>query len=145
MDKRKKTSYFNLSNSKWQYSCVACRKYYSIFQANEPSIIWRDATHYCIWLITFKNFFQEMSSMTCPRSQDVSFKHVFTYQYRSDLDPNTLDRTLSDLCLLSSFRCNSNQDCWLGRKCCSVKSRYHNKCKLCIFAPWKHVDVNTQV
>ena len=74
------------------------------------------------------------ASMTCPRSKDVTFSHVFTYQYRADLDPNSLQRTISDLCLLSSFRCESDKDCWFGRKCCSVKSKFHNNCKLCVFS-----------
>ena len=67
----------------------------------------------------------------------MSFSHIFNFHGRSDVDPLKLERTISDLCLLSAFRCKNDTHCGLGRKCCPVKSRYHESCKLCIFVPWK--------
>ena len=88
--------------------------------------------------LVFK-LFQE-TSITCPRTTDITFSNVFTYQYhRSDLNPKALERTISDLCWLASWRCNSDEDCWFGRKCCPVNSWDDDKCKLCIFDKWKYV------
>ena len=57
-----------------------------------------------------------------------------------------MNKTVSDMCHLSAFRCKSDKKCGRGRKCCRVarkkvqkheneidKETFFKKCKICIF------------
>ena len=74
------------------------------------------------------------NGMMCPNPSEISFSHMFNYNGRfSDPKKAKLERTISDLCLLSTFRCQNDQECGLGRTCCPMKSGRNENCKLCIF------------
>ena len=86
------------------------------------------------------------NSKHCPAANDVSFLHLFNWSSNLISARDDLNKTVSDLCLLSAFRCKSDKKCGRGRKCCNVarnkvqkhenyisKEKLHKWCKICIF------------
>lgn len=70
---------------------------------------------------------------TCPPYSEINFLHLFNFGTKleeelalttlmSSPTQNRIEKTISDLCLLTSFQCNDNSDCGQGRLCCAANA-----------------------
>ncbi|TRY71053.1 hypothetical protein TCAL_02408 [Tigriopus californicus] len=70
---------------------------------------------------------------TCPPYSEINFLHLFNFGTKLEEElalttltdspsQNRIDKTISDLCLLTSFQCTTNSDCGQGRLCCAANA-----------------------